>query len=140
MASPQELTSLMFSIGRLLRERAMADGSTISYLHIATLRYVAEKKQPLMREIAQYLRVAPPSATSLVNTLVKQGEIRRIADEKDRRTVRLEVTARGHKTLGDGTRRKQDLMYNVIKGLSERDRSDLKNILEKIINLSSAEK
>lgn len=137
MASSNELTSLMFAVGRLLRERAMADGSTTSYLHIATLRYVAEKKQPLMREIAQYLRIAPPSATSLVNTLVKQGEISRIADEKDRRTVRLEVTARGHKTLHDGMRRKLDLMQRVIEGLSERERTELKNILEKIIRLSA---
>lgn len=136
MASPKELTSLIFAVGRLLRERTMADGSTISYLHLATLRYVAEKKQPLMREIAQYLRVAPPSATSLVNTLVKQGEIRRIADEKDRRTVRLEVTARGHKTLSDGAHRKQDLVHTIIKGLSEHDRTELKNILKKIMNLS----
>ena len=137
MSSTEEITSLMFSVGRLLRERAMADGSSVSYLHFATLRYIAEMKRPLMREIAQYLRVAPPSATSLINTLVKQGEIRRIADEKDRRTVRLEVTARGHKTLSDGTHRKQDLVHTIIKGLSEHDRTELKNILEKIMNLST---
>ena len=127
----------MFVAGRLLRERAMVDGSSISYLHLATLRYIAEKKQPLMREVAQYLRVAPPSATSLVNTLVKQGELRRIADEEDRRATRLELTAQGHKTVHDGLRRKHDLMQNVIKGLGERDRTDLKKILEKIIRLSA---
>lgn len=139
MASPEELTALMFSLGRILRERAMAGGSSISYLHLATLRYVAEKKQPLMREIAQYLRVAPPSATSLVNTLVKQGEIQRITDEKDRRTVRLRVTAQGRKVLRDGTRRKHDLMRNIINNLSGRERIELKKILEKIIYLSSAQ-
>lgn len=137
MSSVEEITSLMFAVGRLLRERAMADGSTISYLHLATLRYVAEKKEPLMREIAQYLCVAPPSATSLINTLVKQGEIRRVADKGDRRVVRLEVTLQGHKTLSDSTRRKQDLMRKVIKDLSERERAKLKNILEKIIRLSA---
>ncbi len=137
MTSHQELTNLMFAVGRLLRERAMADGSTTSYLHLATLRYIAEKKHPLMREVAQYLRVAPPSATSLVNTLVKQGEIRRIANKKDRRTIRLMVTARGHKILSDNARRKHDLMQKIIKDLSERERTKLRNILEKIIRLSA---
>ncbi len=127
----------MFAVGRLLRERAMADGSTTSYLHLATLRYIAEKKQPLMREVAQYLRVAPPSATSLVNTLVKQGGIQRITSKNDRRTIRLMVTARGHKTLNDNVRRKHDLMQKIIKDLSGRERTELRNILEKIIRLSA---
>lgn len=136
MSSPRELTSLIFTVGRLLRERSVAD-LPVSYLHLATLRFINEKNCPPMRDIAAYLRIAPPSATSLVNTLVKQGEVRRVADKNNRRVVRVEVTLKGHKTLTDGTRRKHDLMQKVISGLSEHERSDLKSILEKIIKLSS---
>lgn len=139
MSSPDELTALIFTLGRRLRERVMADGASISYLHLATLRYIEEEKQPLMREIAHYLRVSPPSATSLVNTLVKQGEIRRVADAHDRRAVRLSVTTQGRKTLENGARRKHDMLRHAIKDLSDRERAALKKILEKIIRTSSIE-
>lgn len=127
----------MFSVGRLLRARVVEGGFSASYLHIATLRYVAEKKQPLMREIAQYLHIAPPSATSLVNTLVKHGEIRRTKDKNDHRVVRLEVTAQGHKTLDNTTRRKHDLIQEVIEKLNGRERMELINVLKKIMRLST---
>ena len=93
-----------------------------------------------MHEVAQFLRVSPPSATSLVNTLVKQGEVRRVEDKNDRRTVRLEVTARGHKTLYDSARRKHGLMQDAIKELNEHERMEFRNILEKIISFSAEKK
>jgi len=130
----------MFTAGRLLRERAMTEGSSASRLHLGTLRYVAEKKQPLMREVAQFLRISPPSTTSLVNTLVKQGKVRRIEDKNDRRTVRLEVTERGHRTLAESARRKHGLMQDALKELNEHERMEFKNILEKIIRFSAEKK
>lgn len=134
--SSRTLATLLFSVGRLLRDRALEGGASISYLHVATLQYVAEQKRPLMREVAHYLRIAPPSATSLVSTLVAQGDLRRIANKDDRRTVRLEVTAKGHRTIEDCVRHKHDVLQKVVSQLSERDRVDLAHILEKVIHLS----
>ena len=130
----------MFMAGRLLRERAMTEGSSVSRLHLGTLRYIAKNKQPLMHEVAQFLRISPPSTTSLINTLVKQGEVRRVEDKNDRRAIRLEVTARGHKTLDGSARRKHGLMQDAIKGLNEHERMEFKNILEKIIHFSAEKK
>lgn len=134
--SLEELISLMFSAGRLMREQ-VGTNVTAPYLHLATLRYVAERKQPLMREIAQYLHIAAPSATSLVNTLVKSGQIKRIADPSDRRIVRLEITAKGQKALDDGMRQKKESLQELIKGLGDREREQLKNILKKLMRLST---
>lgn len=134
--SSRKLATLLFSVGRMLRDRALEGGTSISYLHVATLQYVAEQKRPRMREVAHYLRVAPPSATSLVNTLVSQGDLRRITNKEDRRTVRLEVTAKGRKTIEDYMRHKHDVLQKVVNQLDERDRVGLARILEKIIHLS----
>ena len=130
----------MFAAGRLLRVRALTEGFSASQLHIGTLRYIAEKKKPLMHEVAQFLRVSPPSATSIVNTLVKQGEVRRVEDKNDRRTVRLEITARGQKTLDDSAWRKHGLIQDAIQGLNEHERMEFKNILEKIIRFAAEKK
>ena len=134
--SLEELIFLIFSAGRLIREQVGAT-ITVPYLHLATLRYVAENKQPLMREIAQYLHIAAPSATSLINALVKSGQIKRIADHSDRRIVRLEITAKGQKALDDGMRQKQESLQKLIKGLGDHEREQLKNILEKLMRLST---
>ncbi len=133
MSSPRELTTLIFEVGRLLRERS-STGLSVSYLHLATLRFIDEKKDPLMRDIAAYLRIAPASATSLVNTLVKQGEVRRVADKNNRRVIRVEVTAKGKKTLTDSASRKHDFIEDLIRNLNPQERVDLQKILQKIIH------
>lgn len=138
MSSPRDLTSLIFAVGRLLRERSVAD-LPVSYLHLATLRFIDDKNSPLMRDIAAYLRIAPPSATSLVNTLVKQGEVRRVTDKNNRRVVRVEVTGKGKKTLADSKERKHEFIEGIIRNLSERERTELQKILQKIIHLKETE-
>lgn len=138
MSSPRELTSLIFAVGRLLRERSAAD-LPASYLHLATLRFIDDKKGPLMRDIAAYLRIAPPSATSLVHTLVKQGEVRRIADQNNRRVVRVEVTGKGKKTLSDSAGRKHDFIEDLIRKLNKREQTELQKILQKMIHLKETE-
>lgn len=123
----------IFSLGRIIREQLTTDPSHVPLLHLATLRFISER-EPRMHEIAEYLRIMPPSATSLINALVKEGTIKRANDPKDRRTVRLLITARGQKTLDDGMRQKRSVVGSIIARLTESEKNDLKNILDKIIN------
>jgi DNA-binding MarR family transcriptional regulator len=134
--SQDVLVEHIFSLGRLIRERLSTDSSCAPLLHLATLQFIAER-QPRMREIADYLRITPPSATSLVNALAKSGQIRRESDKNDRRTVRLTITSRGQKSLDDGMRQKRSVIGSVITRLTESERDDLKKILGKLTSASA---
>ncbi len=130
------LVEHIFSLGRIIRERLSTDSSYEPLLHLAILKFVSER-QPRMREIADYLRITPPSATSVVNALAESGQIKRIKDRSDRRTVRLSITARGEKSLDDGMRQKRSAIGSIINRLSKNEQDDLKKILGKLIGVSA---
>jgi len=129
-----QLISMVFSTSRLIRERAK-DREKIdpfSFLQLETLRYVAEKGNPSMKDVADYLCVTPPSATSLINSLAKAGQLERIHDKNDRRFVRLVVTPKGKTVLASGFKKITTRMRRVLSNLNARERSDLFKILEKL--------
>jgi len=128
-----QLISMIFAVSRLIRERAK-DREKIdpfSFLRLETLRYVAEKDNPSMKDVADYLCVTPPSATSLINSLVEAGQIERIYDKDDRRFVRLAVTQKGKTALASGFKKITTRMRRLLSNLNAKERSDLFKILEK---------
>lgn len=130
----EQLISMIFTTSRMIRDRAK-DREKIdpfSYLQLETLRYVAEKGNPSMKDIADYLCITPPSATSLINGLVKTKQLERVFDKDDRRLIRLAVTAKGRGTLEDGFKKITRRMQAVLSKLNEKERSDLIKILEKL--------
>ena len=129
-----QLISMVFATSRLIRERAK-DREKIdpfSFLQLETLRYVAEKDNPSMRDIADYLCVTPPSATSLINGLAEAGQLERVHDKNDRRFVRLVVTPKGKTVLASGFKKIITRMRKILSNLNARERSDLFKILEKL--------
>ena len=129
-----QLISMVFSTSRLIRERAK-DREKIdpfSFLQLETLRYVAEKDNPSMKDIADYLCVTPPSATSLINGLAEAGQLERVHDKNDRRFVRLVVTPKGKTALASGFKKIITRMRRILNNLNARERSDLFKILEKL--------
>jgi len=129
-----QLISMIFTASRLIRERAK-DREKIdpfSFLQLETLRYVAEKDNPSMKDIADYLCITPPSATSLINSLVKTKQLERIHDKDDRRFVRLVVTSKGKAALASGFKKITTRMRRVLSNLNAKERSDLFKILEKL--------
>ncbi len=60
--------TLFFEVGRTLKAQWSQSGATLpSYLHFETLRFVNEDGAPTMSAIADYLKVAAPTATALVD-------------------------------------------------------------------------
>lgn len=132
--SVQELVSLIFALRRRIWQRAGGEKNMdpISMLRLHTLRYVAEKGKPSMREIADHLHVAPPSATSHINTLVKNGMLARVVDPEDRRRVRLEVTAKGRANIEAGFKFMAAQMAKTLSRLNQRERAIFARILRKL--------
>jgi DNA-binding MarR family transcriptional regulator len=127
-----DLLTLIFNIGQALKEKARTNNKDYSFLHLHTLHYIKEREGILMREVANYLHITPPSATSLVNSLVKEGLVKRIVDVGDRRTVQLRVTAAGTELLKNSFKKTADMMKKSLNKLSDKEKSNFIIILKKI--------
>ena len=138
-AKPDKLTndlvSLIFNAGQILKEKAREKNNlkNCSFLHMQTLHYIKNKNNVTMREVADFLHITPPSTTSLVNALVMDSLVKRIIDEHDRRTVKLQITPAGINLLKN---RFKVMVVEVEKGvnsLSEKEKKIFIVILNKII-------
>ncbi len=129
-----QIISLMFTTRRLMHERISGDKtkSGFSLLQFIALKYIREKR-PLMKELADFLSITPPSATSLIDTLIKAGLINRQSDPDDRRIVRIGITKKGEAYIKRGIDKASEHMRESLKKLSVKEQDELINILNKII-------
>lgn len=130
------LISLIFTTRKIIREE-MGGGkiNPLSILKLKTLEYVEEKKNPTMRDVAGYLAITASSTTPLIDGLVASGQIKRAYDGRDRRIIRLVVTAKGKKNLKSGYRAMSGRLKKVLKKLNESELRNLANILKKLSNI-----
>jgi len=98
------------------------------------LHFVKENKKASMRDLADYLCVTPPSATSLTAGLVNSKFLKRNFDKADRRTVRLTITAIGQKTMKKEFERISDQMKKVLLCLDQKEQKQLISIYKKVLN------
>ncbi len=126
-----KIFSLLFAIGRKMRGDK-GGKRKYSILHFQTLRYIKEKDQPLIHDVAGYLCVTPPAATLLVEGLVKDKLVSRSFDKKDRRAVRLALTGRGKTFLAGAIRERTGKLKQFFSVLTSKERAALIAILEKI--------
>jgi len=135
-ASVEELVSLMFMAGRLMREQTVGHGThcTLSIAQIKVLSIAKDGGTPTMKEIANSLLITSPSATVAINQLVKNGHLERISDEKDRRIIRLKITPKGKKTFDDHYKIFIEKIGEVLKKLNNQEKAAFAGIFKKIIN------
>ena len=83
-------------------------------------------------ELAEHLRIAPRSATEVVDDLQERGLVERRPDPADRRATLVHLTAAGL-AAGDAIRKaRQAAAERFFAGLSEADRADLVRILRRL--------
>ncbi|MDR3559333.1 MAG: MarR family transcriptional regulator [Candidatus Pacebacteria bacterium] len=129
-----QIITLMSTIRNLMHGR-VADKKVngISFLQLVTLRYIKEDK-PLMKDIADFLTITPPSATSFVETLCQAGLAARFADPDDRRAVRIAITKKGEENLEAGMEAMTIKMRKELEKLNRQEQENLVNILQKMIS------
>ncbi len=135
MASPRakRIIALLTSLHRVMRERTKPPfADPFTFLRFRTLLYVKDHKNPLMKDIALHLAITPPSATSLVNSLVQSKLLERKHDKKDRRLIRLTITPKGRRVVQEKFREMSARMENVLSHLNTKEQESLVKILEKI--------
>ncbi len=105
-----------------------------SPLQIHALNYIKKKNHPSMKELADFLFITPPSATSLIDSMVSERLIVREIDPDDRRAIHLKITAKGKKICDCGFKQMTKHMREILGCLDESEREEMLKAYKKIYN------
>ena len=94
------------SIHLLRRVRAEDEESGVGPARLSALSVLVFGGPQRLTDLARAEQVKPPTMTKVVTGLEGAGLARRVADAEDARAIRVEATARGHRLLVDGRRRR----------------------------------
>jgi DNA-binding MarR family transcriptional regulator len=121
-------------VARRLRSAAMAALATwdVTPSQMRALRVLGIHGGVRSSELAQHLRIAPRSATEVVDALEAKGLARRASDPSDRRATLITLTPRGIE-LGEEVRRARGAeSERLFERLSTTDRDHLARILRRL--------
>ena len=83
-------------------------------------------------ELAQLLRIAPRSATEVVDALEAKGLVQRSPDPTDRRATLVSLTATGRRAHRGGTPRPRPRVGAALRPAPKTDRAHLSRILRQL--------
>ncbi len=130
----EKLVTLLITSLRSFKSKLQSVGGVGSFSHvqIETLRFVARHDRTTMKMLADYLAIQPPSATAIVNGLVKKGELARKFEASDRRLVLLTLTPAGQKTLVSCQTFIRKHLRDFLEQLNATEKRNLIHLLEKL--------
>jgi len=99
---------------------------------IAALHFIKSKKQVPMKQVADFLGITPPSATSLINNLVLNDILERSYDKNDRRIILLSLTVKGSEIFEKAHKERIKIFEKLMSKLSLEEKNTFLNILQKI--------
>lgn len=125
-----EIVALWMETARLMKQKFLhAHKGSFNPLQIFALFVITEHDGLTMKELAQHLRITSPSATSMVNRLVRLGWVKRTADESNRKLVRVIVAPKGKKVFGSMMKHQAQSMGEILSILQPSEQKDFARIL-----------
>ena len=86
-----------------------------------------------MSSVAKTLSVTVGTLTIAINSLVKKGYVERVRSEEDRRVVLISLTAKGKKAFAHHKKFHDDMIRNVLEGLSDEEQVVLQKSLGNLV-------
>ena len=109
----------------VLEAARMAQSPAVPPAQLRVLTIVAGNRHTNMNRLAEALGVVPSSASRLCDRLEATGLLRRVADPRDRREVRLELTAASRRLLIELRDRRRKALSAVLEEMTPASRQDL---------------
>ena len=121
---------------RLLRTlRREDDGSGLSAPRLSALSYIVVEGPVSLNDLAAAEQVRPPTMSRIVDALVNRGLVSRIADPRDRRSVRIMATDEGNRLMTGGGERRVHALVGRLHKLADSEQRALARgveILERV--------
>jgi len=130
----ESLSEAFWAVARRLRETSQETLAPwdITPAHLRALRVLRRHGTMRLSGLSDHLRIAPRSATEVVDALESRDLVRRRADPADRRATLVEVTGHGADVLDAIRAARGPEAERVFGRLSQADRADLARILRKL--------
>ncbi|WOP39295.1 MarR family transcriptional regulator [Streptomyces sp. Li-HN-5-13] len=134
----EELADTLVGLQRLIRRRLRA-GTTVVRLRgaeVELLRLVEARPGIGVSEAAKELYLAGNSVSTLVNQLVRDGQLVRETNPADRRAARLLLTEAAEARLRDWRERRAALVRRQVDRLDDADREALRAAIPALLRLA----
>ena len=119
--STSTLETLISAASRLTRIAAQRTGSTVNSVAWPTLAILASDGPRRNGDLARAARVSQPGMTKVLNQLVEDEWVSRIADVDDSRAWLIQITAKGRRALTDWRAELARAMEPMFSGVTEAD-------------------
>lgn len=87
-----------------------------------------------LNEVAERLRIAPRSATEVVDLLEAKGLVQRGPDPRDRRATRVTATEKGHELYVEVRGQRQQQAEEFFAVLDDAERAELSRLLSVVLD------
>ena len=105
----------------------------VSSAQAAILIYIAHGRGNRAADIARDYSYDTGSMTRMIDRLVEKGLLRRVRDSADRRSVRLELTAKGRELTGRLPAVAARALNGLLKGVTRAELDRLKGLLARML-------
>ncbi|MHA6533536.1 MarR family winged helix-turn-helix transcriptional regulator [Paenibacillus sp. BAC0078] len=106
----------------------------LSFNHHQILKILQDRGPQQPSALSEELQITTGGITGLTSKLVKEGYANRVFNEKDRRTVILEITDLGRETLNLALQYRDKMTENFLAEVPTSDIHELRRILEVILS------
>jgi len=129
------LCELLLGFRRKIAESAKKNSlkHELTFSQFETLWFIGSVGKKSMEAIADYLKITPPSATSMIGKMEKKGLVSRMQDVKDRRVIYIRLTKKTKKQLEALWRQKEKMFNKIVSKLSKKDKGNLERIIRTLI-------
>jgi DNA-binding MarR family transcriptional regulator len=114
----------------VLERARLAQQPTVPPAQLRVLTIVAGNRHTNMSRLAEALDVVPSSASRLCDRLEATGLLRRVADPRDRREVRLLLTSASRRLLAGWRESRQAALAEVLARMPSSAQQDLLKALQ----------
>lgn len=106
----------------------------VTFAHIRAMHMLAPDRTLAMKDLAEQLKLTPPSVTALTRRLVQTGLVRREPHPEDSRVGLLSLTPDGHTLLQELYQSRIEDTRRLLQGLSLQEQQLLLDLLERAIH------
>jgi DNA-binding MarR family transcriptional regulator len=134
-AEAQAFVSAMDEFVRAWRRARMRLRSTdgLSFAQYHLVEPLVDAEAPMsVGELATRAGVAAPTATRMLDSLVRDGLCERTRDEGDRRCVKVSLTADGRRAAAERTRQTTERAVRMYASLTKTERRDAARLLQRL--------
>ena len=132
--SLNEKLHVNFFIANRMLERSIEALDTLPPGQVRTLAAINYLEEPTQQKVLEIMNIRAASLSEMLSKLEKRGYLIRTKDSKDKRIVNLKLTEKGMEIAITGRENETKIADKAFNALTEEEKMQLKNILEKLIH------